>query len=81
MKFIRFTQMPYVPDASSVIRSRRVAATVVADPTIKSRTFVAPLKNVITPVLRASDVGLKRDTVLAIPRWTSPDFKGRIFLK
>lgn len=73
--------MPYVPDASSVIRSRRVAATIVADPTIKSRTFVAPLKHVIGPIVRASDVGLKRDSVLATPMWTSPDFKGRIFLK
>lgn len=73
--------MPYVPDASSVIRMRRIAATVTTDPTVKSRTFVAPSKNVITPVLRASDVGLKRESLLAIPRWTSPDFKGRIFLK
>jgi hypothetical protein len=76
--------MPNVPDASSVTHFRRVNATVNADPVKKSAVFLAPLKNVIPPVLRASDVGQTTTptrTVLAIPRWTSPQFNGRFFLK
>jgi hypothetical protein len=75
--------MPYVPDASSVIRFRRVNATTNTDPTIKSRTFVAPTKTVLPAVTKASDVGKTispTNTVLTTPRWVSPYFKGRIFL-
>jgi hypothetical protein len=75
--------MPYVPDASSVIRFRRVNATANADPTIKSRTFVAPLKTILGDITKASDVGKTispSNTVLATPRWVSPYFNGRIFL-
>jgi hypothetical protein len=71
--------MPRVPDASSVTRFRRVQANNLADPTIKSAVFDAPLKNVITPVVRASDVATK--SVLAIPQWKSPQFNGRFFVK
>lgn len=76
--------MPYVPDASSAIRFRRIQATNLTDPTIKSAVFSAPLKNVITPVVRASDVGqtiTPTKTVLAIPQWKSPQFNGRFFVK
>jgi len=76
--------MPSVPDASSVTRFRRVAATNTTDPTIKSAVFVAPLKNVITPVVRASDVGQDispTQSVLGIPPWKSPQFNGRFFVK
>lgn len=75
--------MPYVPDASSVTRFHRVDATANADPTIKSRTFVAPLKTVLGPLAKASDVGQEAspsNSVLRTPRWVSPYFKGRIFL-
>lgn len=76
--------MPYVPDASSAIRFRRINATVNTDPVKKSRTFNAPLKTVITPVLRASDVGQDISptrSVLAVPQWKSPQFNGRFFVK
>jgi hypothetical protein len=76
--------MPYVPDASSAIRLRRIAATNTTDPEKKSAVFVAPLKTVISPVIRASDVGsgiTPTQTVLAIPPWKSPQFNGRFFVK
>jgi hypothetical protein len=76
--------MPNVPDASSVTRFRRVNSTSLTDPTIKSAVFQAPLKNVINPVLRASDVGqdiTPTRSVLSIPAWKSPQFNGRFFLK
>jgi hypothetical protein len=76
--------MPNVPDASSVTRFRRVNSTSLTDPTIKSAVFQAPLKNVINPVLRASDVGQDISPtrrVLSIPPWRSPQFNGRFFLK
>lgn len=77
--------MPRVPDASMATTFARVAATFTPDPTIKSRTFVAPVKqgNLIS-IVRASDVGqdiTPTKSVLAIPRWISPQFKGRFFLK
>ena len=73
--------MPNVPDASSVTRFRRVNSTTLTDPTIKSAVFQAPLKNIINPVLRASDVVTPAQSVLSIPPWRSPQFKGRFFLK
>lgn len=75
--------MPSVPDASSMTTFRRVAATVPTDPTIKSRTFVAPIKQgYLSSIVRASEV--RRwipGTVLSLPSWKSPQFNGRIFLK
>jgi hypothetical protein len=76
--------MPSVPDASSVTRFRRVNATTLVDPTKKSPVFLAPLKNVIPSVLRASDVGqdiTPTRSVLGVPQWKSPQFNGRFFLK
>ena len=76
--------MPYVPDASSAIRFRRIAATNTTDPEKKSAVFVAPLKSVIAPVVRASDVGQDispTQSVLGIPPWKSPQFNGRFFVK
>ena len=76
--------MPRVPDASSVTTVRRVNATAPADPIIKSRTFVAPIKQgFLISVLRATDEGRSMDptkTVLALPEWKSPRFNGRFFV-
>jgi len=71
--------MPYVPDASMMIRMRKAAATVNTDPTIKSRVFVAPTKNgYMSAQLRASEVQRYiAGSVLALPRWTSPQAGGR----
>lgn len=77
--------MPYTPDASSVTRFRRAEATIVADPSKKSRTFVAVIKNSYqSAILRASDVGQEMrpsQSVLSIPPWKSPQFNGRFFVK
>lgn len=75
-------RMPRISDASDVTRFRRVNATITPDPTIKSRTFVAPLKQgFLSSETRASEVTrINRNTVLSIPPWKSPGFKGRIFL-
>ncbi len=77
--------MPYVPDASSAIRVRRVNATTTADPEKKSRTFVAPLKQgVLSAVLRSTDTGRgisPTNTFLSVAEWKSPQFNGRIFVK
>lgn len=76
--------MPRVPDASMVTKFARINATTVADPTIKSRTFLAVQKDGLQiSVLRASDVGsgvTPTKTVLAIPQWKSPRFNGRFFV-
>jgi hypothetical protein len=74
--------MPRVSDASDVTRFHRVNATVNPDPTIKSRTFVAPLKQgFLSSEMRASEVSrINPNTVLSTPPWKSPGFKGRIFL-
>ncbi len=72
--------MPKVPDASSFTRLNKVQATVNTDPVVKSRTFVAPIKEgYLSAQVRASDVGQKTQSVLATPVWVSPNFKGRIF--
>ena len=76
--------MPSVPDASSVTRFRRVNATVNTDPVKKSAVFLAPLKNVIPPMTRTSDVGediSPVNSLLRAPIWKSPQFNGRFFLK
>jgi hypothetical protein len=77
--------MPYTPDASMVTTFMRAHATIPADPVNKSRTYVAVTKNSYQgAVLRASDVGQEmyfKQSVLDIPRWKSPQFNGRFFLK
>jgi len=71
--------MPIIPtQPSDITRLARVSATFTRDPEKKSRTFVAPLKSDIGTLAKAELVG--RGSVLAIPRWKSPDFVGgRIF--
>lgn len=61
---------------------RRVRATVNTDPAVKSRTFVAPIKQgYATAVIQASEVRrYGPNTVLAIPEWKSPRFNGRFFV-
>lgn len=74
--------MPSVPDASMMTRVRRVNATSLADPEKKSRTFVAPEKKIVGSETKASEVTRQTPlSVLRLPRWTSPQFNGRIFLK
>jgi len=75
--------MPYVQDASMVTRVVKAAATVTPDPTIKSRTFVAPLKQGYqASQLRASETQRYiPGTVLALPRWTSPQAGRKLFVK
>jgi hypothetical protein len=71
--------MPVLPtQPSDITRFSRVAATYSPDPEKKSRTFVAPLKQNIGTISKAEMLG--RGSVLATPRWTSPNFVGgRIF--
>jgi hypothetical protein len=61
----------------------KAAATVTTDPTVKSRTFVAPTKGGYQGAqLRASEVQRYiSGTVLALPRWTSPQAGRKLFLK
>jgi hypothetical protein len=62
----------------------KAAATVTTDPTVKSRTFVAPTKGGYQAAqIRASEVQrFVPGTVLAIPQWESPQAGGRkLFLK
>ena len=74
--------MPAVPDASMMTRVRRINSTNIADPTKKSRTFLATPKASIGAEIRTAEVTRIRPTsVLRLPRWTSPQFNGRIFLK
>ena len=74
--------MPRVSDASDMTRFRRVNATVNTDPVIKSRTFIAPIKQgFLSSEVRAAEVTrINPNTVLSTPPWKSPAFKGRIFL-
>jgi hypothetical protein len=66
-----------------VTRVVKAAATITPDPTIKSRTFVAPIKQGYQAAqLRASET--RRyipGTVLAIPIWESPQAGRKLFLK
>lgn len=77
--------MPRVPDASMATTFTRIRATTIADPTIKSSSFLAVQKDGLQiSVLRASDVGSSINptkSVLSIPPWKSPQFNGRIFVK
>lgn len=75
--------MPRVSDASSFTEFRRVRGTITPDPTKKSRTFVAPVKQgYLISTLRASEtIRFNPNTVLAIPAWKSPRFNGRFFMK
>jgi hypothetical protein len=71
--------MPVIPtQPSDITRLSRVAATFTPDPVKQSRTFVAPVKYDIGTITKAELFG--RGSVLATPRWTSPNFVGgRIF--
>ncbi len=77
--------MPRTPDASSVTTFRRVNATTNADPTKKTASFAAPLKQgYLISTLRATQEGqliTSSQSVLAVPRWTAPQFNGRFFVK
>jgi hypothetical protein len=72
--------MPVLPtQPSDITRLARIAATYTTDPEKKSRTFVAPVKYDIGTIARAEFFG--QGSVLAVPAWKSPAFKGgRIFL-
>jgi hypothetical protein len=71
--------MPVLPtQPSDIIRLTRVAATFTTDPQKKSRTFVAPLKQEIGPIVKTDLPG--RGSVLATPVQKTPGFAGgRIF--
>ena len=75
--------MPYVPDASMVTRVVKAAATTIADPEKKSRTFVAVLKDGYQSAqLRASEPQrYVPGTVLRLPVWTSPQSGRKLFVK
>ncbi len=77
--------MPRTPDASSVTTFRRINATVNADPEKKTVSFSAPLKQGLLiattrSTQEAQSISPTR-TVLALPRWSSPQFNGRFFVK
>jgi hypothetical protein len=64
---------------------RRVNATVNADPVKKTASFSAPLKQGLLiattrSTQEAQSISFVR-SVLAIPPWESPQFKGRFFVK
>lgn len=77
--------MPRTPDASSVTTYRRVNATVNSDPTKKSASFAAPIKQgyliATTRSTQEAQSIARSSSVLALPRWISPQFKGRFFVK
>jgi hypothetical protein len=75
--------MPRVSDASMMTEFRRVRATVNADPTKKTASFVAPLKQgYLISTIRASEVRrYGPNTVLAPAVPKSPIFNGRFFMK
>jgi hypothetical protein len=72
--------MPLLPTyPSDVTRFTRITSTYTPDPEKKSRTFVAPLKTDIGTIAKAEMFGA--GSVLALPTWKSPAFRGgRIFL-
>ena len=77
--------MPRTPDASAVTTFRRVNATVNTDPTIKTASFTAPIKQgyliaTTRSTQEAQSISFSR-SVLSIPPWKSPQFKGRFFVK
>ena len=68
--------MPVLPtQPSDITRLARVAATYTTDPEKKSRTFVAPLKQNIGPIVKAEFL-TTQGSILTTPRWTSPAFVG-----
>ena len=76
--------MPRTPDASSVTTFRRVNATVNTDPEKKSASFAAPIKQgfliaTTRSTQEAQSISLGQ-SVLGIPAWKSPQFKGRFFV-
>jgi hypothetical protein len=74
--------MPKVSDASMMTEFRRVRATVNADPSKKTASFVAPLKQgYLISTIRASEVRrYATNTVLAPAVPKSPRFNGRFFM-
>ena len=76
--------MPRTPDASSVTTFRRVNATVTTDPVKKSASFSAPLKQgLLIATTRSTQEAQsisRGQSVLGIPAWKSPQFKGRFFV-
>ena len=76
--------MPRTPDASSVTTFRRVNATITADPVKKSASFAAPIKQgfLIATTRSTQEAQLVSPTqsVLGVPVWKSPQFKGRFFV-
>jgi hypothetical protein len=76
--------MPRTPDASSVTTFRRVNATINADPVKKSASFDAPLKQgfliATTRSTQEAQLISRGQSVLGIPAWKSPQFKGRFFV-
>jgi hypothetical protein len=76
--------MPRTPDASFVTTFRRVNATITADPVKKSASFDAPIKQgfLIATARSTQEAQLisPSQSVLAIPAWKSPQFKGRFFV-
>jgi len=64
---------------------RRVNATVNTDPEKKTASFTAPIKQgyliaTTRSTQEAQSISFVR-SVLAIPTWESPQFKGRFFVK
>lgn len=77
--------MPRTPDASAVTTFRRVNATVNTDPTKKTASFTAPIKDgyliaTTRSTQEAQSISWSR-SVLGIPPWKSPQFNGRFFVK
>jgi hypothetical protein len=75
--------MPKVQDASMVTTFRRVNATITPDPTNKSRTYVAPIRQgfLISQTRASETTRWQSNSVLALPRWTSlPFYSGRVFV-
>jgi len=68
--------MPIIRGAASDVTTlTRVNSTQTTDPQKKSRTFVAPNKAVIAPIVNGSIA-----TNQMVRNWKSPSFKGRIYI-
>jgi hypothetical protein len=77
--------MPRTPDASLVTTFRRVNATTTTDPVKKTASFTAPIKQgyliATTRSTQEAQTISFSQSVLGIPPWKSPQFKGRFFVK
>ena len=73
--------MPIIKGSASEFTTlTRVIATQTTDPDKKSRTFVAPNKAVIAPIVRESSVSMMPLTKVVRFNWKSPPFNGRIYI-